>query len=109
MGVRLCLEPGCMNTTQSARCADHERAWQRARNQQPGRQPRRTRAYTNIPLGPQCLCCGATQDLTRHHVEPLAGSRSGGMLITMCRRCNSSIGTKRMAGLACPMHGGTEA
>lgn len=117
--LRLCIEPDCMQPTAGTRCPAHERAYQAERNRRPGRQPRRTRAYmdTVIPVGAACWCCGATEDLTRHHVTPLARTAlvfagenpdQYGGLIPMCRRCNSSIGTKRMAGLTCPMHGGQE-
>lgn len=118
--VKLCLEPDCWNVTAGSRCADCERARQRARNADPARKPRRTRAYmdTVIPVGAACWCCGSTADLTRHHVTPLAlmdavredGSPAffdpAGSLVPMCRSCNSSIGARVMAGFACPQHGG---
>lgn len=105
-------------TTGGARCPSCERAHQRARNASPARKPRRVRAYmdTVIPVGSACWCCGSTDDLTRHHVHPLAAPiitgptdtrRNESGLVPMCRGCNSSIGARRMAGLKCPMHGGT--
>lgn len=123
MGAKLCVEVGCMGVTLGgARCPSCERAYQRARNASPARKPRRTRAYmdTVIPVGASCWCCGSTEDLTRHHVDPLVSTvrlwpdgvvryadPGPDGLVPMCRRCNSSIGANRMAGLACPMHGGT--
>lgn len=114
LGLRFCGVAGCMALTQSARCAEHERAHQKQRNRQPGRKPRRTRVYMDTPLGTRCVCCQATTDLTRHHVSPLyrgPGPDLTGspLLVTMCRSCNSSIGSKLMTDHRCPRHGGTEA
>lgn len=112
MGLKLCIFDGCFSPTLGSRCAEHERQHQAERNRLPGRQPRRTRAYmeTPIPVGSMCWCCGSTQDLTRHHANPLARRPdASSLLVPMCRSCNSSIGAKHMAGLACPLHGGEEA
>lgn len=113
MGTRFCGVAGCMALTQSARCAEHERQHQAQRNRQPGRKPRRTRAYMDTPLGDRCVCCQATTDLTRHHVAPLYRTPVvpdwSPLLVTMCRSCNSSIGAKLMTDHRCPQHGGTEA
>lgn len=107
MGLKACIEPDCWQPTAGTRCPEHERAWQKARNARRG--PARTRqaAYRKISLiGQACWCCGTTADLTRHHVDPLANGGTMSAIMPMCRPCNSSIGTKLMGGLQCPMHGG---
>lgn len=110
MGAKLCITPGCYwPTTGGARCPRHESEHQRTRNADPARKPRRTRAYMQTELGPFCVCCGATDDLTRHHVIALArGDWTRQVeLVTLCRRCNSSIGSRVVEGMVCPLHGGT--
>lgn len=118
MGIKLCVVAGCMNTTAGSRCTVHEAEYQRERNARRYLTRDRTRAAyraTVIPAGAVCVCCGTDEDLTRHHVQPLGVVTVGplpyhvGQLIPMCRRCNSSIGTKRMADNRCPMHGGVVA
>lgn len=107
--MKICIEPDCWNTTPNTRCVEHERVWQARRNRDPKRKPRRTAAYMGISLaGHVCACCGTNDDLTRHHVEPLArGTGTAiGPLVAMCRRCNSSIGVRVMADHRCPLHGG---
>lgn len=122
MGSKLCVIASCMNlTTGGARCPVHEADHQRARNQRRGHERTPAAAYRKVVLvGQQCWCCGTTEDLTRHHVTPLAlesAVRPDGSpayfdpsartpIVPMCRSCNSSIGARRMAGLACPLHGG---
>jgi len=106
--MKLCIEPDCWNVTAGTRCAEHERAYQRARNLRRGKVRTPQAAYRKVSLdGKQCACCGTTADLTRHHVDPIASGRMGGLLVAMCRRCNSSIGAKVMEGRLCPLHGGT--
>jgi hypothetical protein len=107
MGVKLCLVPGCMQPTAGTRCPAHEAAWQRDRNARRG--PERTvhAPYRKVSLdGQVCACCGTDEDLTRHHVGSLAAGDWTGVLVAMCRRCNSSIGQRQIDGLKCPMHGG---
>lgn len=121
MGVKVCIELGCWQATPNTRCPEHERVWQARRNKRRGRDRTPAAAYRQVSLAGQvCACCGTTEDLTRHHVSPLArrlqdrypatvGLMSGaewGGIIPMCRRCNSSIGVRVMAGTKCPMHGG---
>lgn len=120
MGIKLCVVAGCMNTTAGSRCTVHEAEYQRARNARRYLTRDRTRAAyraTVIPAGAVCVCCGTDQDLTRHHVVPLADThgfdnetRARNLhLVPMCRRCNSSIGARVMADHRCPMHGGVVA
>lgn len=118
--MRLCLAPGCMNVTQSTRCTEHEREYQRAKAQRAQRKVYQRRAYRDASLaGLSCACCAVTHDLTRHHVQPLAtflGERTtvgelpawaqGFAVVAMCRPCNSSIADRVMATRECPMHGG---
>lgn len=109
--MKVCLEPDCWNVTDGTRCREHEAAYQRARNADPRRKPRRTAAYMRTVIEGGCACCGTTADLTRHHPDPLARRdprdlSTIGALVPMCRRCNSSIGTHRMETWTCPMHGG---
>jgi 5-methylcytosine-specific restriction endonuclease McrA len=110
MGVRLCITPGCLGATMGTRCADCEREHQRRRNADPKRRAYQDPAYRAISLGGfVCACCGTDQDLTRHHVTPLAARRMAldpGELLPMCRSCNSSIGAHTMADSRCPQHGG---
>lgn len=113
------MEPGCLRPTLATRCDEHEAVWQARRNARRGAGRKPSAPYRKVSLvGQACWCCGTTEDLTRHHVQAIGRvhlrDRQGGELeydglIPMCRRCNSSIGTKRMAGLACPLHGGIEA
>lgn len=111
MGAKICIDPGCFTgTTGGPRCPEHEREYQRVRNVDPLRQPRRTREYltTAIPAGSACVCCGSSEDMTRHHVRPLAWlNPAPSDLVPMCRRCNSSIGAREVEGFTCPLHGGT--
>lgn len=116
MGLKVCIEPGCFKATAGTRCADHEREWQRARNQRKGLAYNR-RAYRRLSTaGAVCACCGGGDDLTRHHVIPLAYSVAepalpdwarGHPIVAMCRRCNSSVADRFMLTRECPMHGGT--
>lgn len=107
MGLRLCIEPGCLNPTISTRCKPCESAYQRARNNRRGASRPRRNGYRGVSLAGQvCACCGTIDDLTRHHVGSLQTGDWTGVIVAMCRRCNSSIGTKTMDGLTCPMHGG---
>lgn len=106
MSMRVCIAPDCWLPTTATRCTEHEQEHQRARNTDPRRRGRpdyrRERVYGD------CACCGTDQDITRHHVVPLAavnGSISGSW-IPMCRSCNSSIGARIMADSQCPQHGG---
>lgn len=110
MGVKVCIEPGCWQATPNTRCPEHERVWQARRNKRRGRDRTPAAAYRQVSLvGSRCLCCGSPDDLTRHHVTPLQRGLGGetGAIVAMCRRCNSSIGVRVMAGTRCPMHGGT--
>lgn len=116
MGVRVCIEPGCWQPTHNTRCAEHERAHQQARNARRGPQRTVHAPYRKTSLdGLVCACCGTRDDLTRHHVLPLAGGArpvlpawaQGFDLVAMCRPCNSSIGERVMATRECPKHGGT--
>jgi hypothetical protein len=98
-----------MGATLATRCRECERAYQQARNADPKRKPRRTRAYMATKIEGPCACCGSTADLTRHHLDPIAtalGHVGLGDLVPMCRSCNSSIGARRMADMRCPQHGG---
>lgn len=105
--MKVCIEPGCWTPTAGTRCAAHESAYQRERNKRRGGGRRPNAAYRRVSLdGHACACCGTTDDLTRHHVTPLAAGDWSGVLVAMCRRCNSSIGARTMDGLKCPMHGG---
>lgn len=109
MGLKLCVVAGCMNATAGSRCAEHERAHQRARNADPKRKAYRDPAYRAIPLGGVCACCGSTEDLTRDHVHPLTlrpASRSTEWIQLLCRSCNGSKGGQVMADHRCPQHGG---
>jgi 5-methylcytosine-specific restriction endonuclease McrA len=51
---------------------------------------------------PACVLCGATSDLTTHHVEPL-GLGHGlepGNAVRLCRVCNSGVGSRRPSDLS---------
>lgn len=118
MGIKLCVVAGCMNTTAGSRCTVHEAEYQRERNARRYLTRDRTRAAyraTVIPAGAVCWCCGTDQDLTRHHLDPLAAPldephlAAPARLVPMCRRCNSSVGARVMVDHRCPMHGGVVA
>jgi hypothetical protein len=49
-----------------------------------------------VYLGPRCLCCGATNDLTFDHVLPLAkgGTHELANIQILCRRCNIAKGVR---------------
>lgn len=117
----MCITAGCMQPTAGTRCQRCEREHQAQRNADPKRKAYRDPAYRAIPLGGQvCWCCGTDQDLTRHHVTPLALERSirpdgtpaffapdaVAPVVPMCRSCNSSIGWHTMEDHRCPQHGG---
>lgn len=111
--MKICIEPDCWNVTAGTRCVVHEKAYQRARNQRRGKARTPQAAYRKLSLeGKVCACCGTGEDLTRHHVLPISygypdnPAGSAGLMVAMCRRCNSSIGTRVMEGRLCPMHGG---
>ena len=107
--MKICIEPDCWNVTAGTRCVPHEKAYQRARNQRRGKARTPQAAYRKVSLeGKVCACCGTGEDLTRHHVVALSiGIHTAATeLVPMCRRCNSSIGTREMEGRLCPMHGG---
>lgn len=118
--MKICIAPGCWNVTAGTRCAQHEREWQRARNGRRQKLAYNKRTYRAGSLaGALCVCCGSGEDLTRHHVTPLAtlrGDRAtvaelpdwacGFPVVAMCRRCNSSIADRIMLTRECPMHGG---
>ena len=111
--MKICIEPDCWNVTAGTRCVPHEKAYQRARNLRRGKARTPQAAYRKLSLeGKVCACCGTSEDLTRHHVQPLSSpflqnpDRLAGPMVAMCRPCNSSIGTRVMEGRLCPMHGG---
>lgn len=56
------------------------------------RRPYNGTAYRATQTAAACTCCGATDDLTRDHIVPLArgGTNHPSNLRTLCRRCNSS-------------------
>ena len=115
MGVKVCMEQGCWwPAPNGARCVEHERAHQAARNADPKRRAYRAASYRGLSLvGQQCWCCGTTEDLTRHHVHPIAvmdkpWAGPAEAVIPLCRSCNSSVGAKIMGGFTCPQHGGVE-
>lgn len=111
MGAKLCAVAGCLNVTHGSRCALHEAEHQRRRNAQPKRRAYKDPAYTSVPLVGSCACCGATEDLTRDHVVPLA-TRGPVMrvgvdaFVILCRRCNGSKGGRMLVDARCPLHGG---
>lgn len=110
--MKPCIEPGCLLLTSRTRCPGHEAARQRARNADPKRRAYKDPAYVAARPTTPCACCGATTNLTRHHVLPLAAVQDGipliaqGTLVSMCLSCNSSIGARIMADSKCPKHGG---
>lgn len=106
MALRPCIDPDCARLTTATRCEQHEQAHQRERNLDPRR--RGHPAYRAKPAYGDCACCGTDQDITRHHVVPLASVNGtlGGAWIPMCRSCNSSIGARVMVDSQCPQHGG---
>lgn len=105
MGLKLCVEPGCMRSTMGTRCAECEAMKQARRNADPKRRAYRDPGYRAIPLAGACACCGSTSDLTRDHVVPLVAGDSG-IVQLMCRPCNGSKGGRRLVDTTCPMHGG---
>lgn len=112
MGQRLCIEAGCLQPTFATRCSEHQRALDRERNQDPRRHGHPAYRSKPLPPGSACWCCGSQADLTRHHIAPLAlpdGPGMDGLVVAMCRPCNSSIGASVMVGDRCPMHGGLRA
>jgi hypothetical protein len=96
--VKVCIEPDCWNVTAGTRCPAHQAAKDRANY---GRKKARymKRAFRDAPITSPCECCGTGLDLTRHHITADAW-------VSMCRRCNSSIADRTMAGRTCPLHGG---
>jgi hypothetical protein len=91
MTARVCIEQGCPLMTEGTRCPEHERAFQRAREEKPNRavyrgssrrMSRAARAaepWCHRP-GPDGTPCGRTPDLTYDHETGTVE----------CRSCNSS-------------------
>lgn len=96
--VKICIEPGCWATTPNTRCPAHQALKARAGYARKKSRYMR-RAFRDAPITTPCECCQATEDLTRHHITATDW-------VAMCRRCNSSIADRTMAGRTCPMHGG---
>ena len=95
--ARRCLD--CGTRTRASRCPDCTRRRDHTRNHGPIQQARlaitneqRWRVYRRD--GYRCRLCGATDDLTLDHVQPLARTRPKSWvrdneLQTLCRSCNS--------------------
>lgn len=101
MTWRACLN--CGAPSPSPRCPDctatHQQTTDRKRGGAHGRGY--TRAWEKIAAQamkeqPYCLTCGSTTDLTVDHVVPKAkgGTDDRHNLVTMCRRHNSSKGSR---------------
>jgi len=85
-----CLDAGCevLFTGAGSYCGPHKRARKRIRNAD------RPIARAVVAASPVCAWCGATEDLTADHVDPLAGGGTNeGERQTLCRVCNSAKGT----------------
>lgn len=91
-----CLD--CGRRTRGSRCLDCTLRRERVRNHAPAQQARlaisrgqRRRVYARD--GWRCVDCGRADDLTLHHLTPVAvavkPSYSDEELATRCRRCNS--------------------
>jgi 5-methylcytosine-specific restriction endonuclease McrA len=87
--LRPCLE--CGARTHGTRCPEHERAYQRARNQKPGRRAYQDRAYKRIPARGICALCGLPGADTRDHIIPLSkgGTNHPTNIQLAHRACNS--------------------
>lgn len=83
--LRACLDCGAPSLW--SRCAHHRKARTRVRT------ANRQRARQIIAASPRCVVCGATNDLTSDHVQPLArGGSNAGPQRVLCRSCNSRLG-----------------
>lgn len=80
--MKTCLDCG--------RVADGSRGTRCKACQARVRRPYSGTAYRATQPGPACTCCGATDDLTRDHIIPLAAGGDNHQLTTLCRACNSS-------------------
>src|SRR5438105_2144282 len=95
----LCL--GCLQpTVPGPRCSSCEREHQAARNRDPKRRAYADPVYRSVPLAGSCADCGATTDLTRDHVIPLAdgGTNDPSNIVIRCRKHNSSKGGRFAVG-----------
>jgi 5-methylcytosine-specific restriction protein A len=94
MTDRICIEPGCPLITSSTRCPAHERAYQQAREERPGRADRHDRTLKRIPSTGICHICGLPGADTRDHVLPLAagGTNDPSNVLPAHRACNSRKG-----------------
>lgn len=92
--TRVCIETGCPILTEGTRCPAHQQELDRARNAQPARQPRRTRAYRANPSTGVCHICGKPGADSRDHVIPLAagGSNTPDNIRPAHLACNSKKG-----------------
>jgi 5-methylcytosine-specific restriction endonuclease McrA len=82
------------------RCPDCYKAWERERNRSPEHRIwnspewKRARKAALARDGYACTECGATADLTVHHIVPLAAGGEWGALYnmrTLCRTCHGSV------------------
>jgi len=76
-------------TTPGPRCPAHTADRRRVRNAD------RAIARAVVAASPVCEDCGATDDLTAHHVVPLArGGTNDGPRAVLCRSCNAKRGAR---------------
>ncbi|WP_051406780.1 HNH endonuclease [Nocardia sp. CNY236] len=102
MTLRPCLE--CGEPSEAARCPDHARTDDRVRDRDHvhwngARWKRLSRRLRQIQ--PWCTSCGATDELTVDHIEPVCArpdlAYELGNLQVLCKRCNSRKGTRGIA------------
>lgn len=99
-----CTVIGCPELAGAGpRCAGHEKAYQRVRNAQVGRQAytdplyRQRRREVRQGLWGPCVDCGTYDDLTIDHRDPLhaGGANTPNNWVVRCRRHNSAKGPRR--------------
>lgn len=71
------------------RCQQHQREYERLRS--PLRKAYSDPLYRSYVKASSCARCGATDDLTKDHIQGLkdGGTNDHRNLRTLCRRCNS--------------------